>query len=369
MAAILVEQPPKDRILKSYFEYSLNQCDGGLRSDLEAYSPTIASLFDTALNQIQTWTPKLVQETVLSGAVDSIDYIDQLIVVGLDKCETLKDKLTAEQVREIVEEIKNGAGTKVVNLAEYLPSAKIEDYELKEQVEAIITKILSRPQIIKDQAAGLAANVRSTLDKDKDGKVTVKDLAENVVEVTKSATWLVSSTYTSVSSAVISNLQEVIPTSSVEEYLPMAEPYINTLKSQWERREEVLNTFLPLWSAIEVLKTYVSLYTSNIQSKFEPLSPYLMELLGNTSVIDVPLEIVQVLQTATGFVSDKERDSVVRETRALFWALIDISFLLEILKQEKKVEKSSKKCNAEGVTMVEDKEESNETPQLEETSI
>jgi len=343
MAAILVEQPPKDRILKSYFEYSLNQCDGGLRSDLEAYSPTIASLFDTALNQIQTWTPKLVQETVLSGAVDSIDYIDQLIVVGLDKCETLKDKLTAEQVREIVEEIKNGAGTKVVNLAEYLPSAKIEDYELKEQVEAIITKILSRPQIIKDQAAGLAANVRSTLDKDKDGKVTVKDLAENVVEVTKSATWLVSSTYTSVSSAVISNL--------------------------WERREEVLNTFLPLWSAIEVLKTYVSLYTSNIQSKFEPLSPYLMELLGNTSVIDVPLEIVQVLQTATGFVSDKERDSVVRETRALFWALIDISFLLEILKQEKKVEKSSKKCNAEGVTMVEDKEESNETPQLEETSI
>merc|ERR1712154_21370 len=144
-------------------------------------------------------------------------------------------------------------------------------------------------------------------------------------------------------------------TPSVEEYvLPYAEPYFETLKSQWKRKDDFLQFFLPLWGAIQTLQTYVSAYTSNIQSKFEPLSPYLTQLLGNTSVIDLPLELILVLRGATtGYVSDKERDSVVRETRALFWALIDISFLLEILRDERSQGKSSVH-RQEGVELVKD---------------
>jgi len=349
MASIIAEEPSNERILKSYIDYSLNQFQETI-----AYSPTVNNLFDTALTQVQTWTPQLVQDTVLGGAVDGIDYMDELLVVGLEKCHTLKDKLTAEQITEIIEEIKSGADSQINNITDYLPSSYIEDFALKEQVDEIIAKILSKPQLMKDQAAGLAENVHTSLDKDQDGKVSVKDLADNVAEVSKNATDFVCTAYDSVSTKVLSSLKEVLATPSIEDYvMPIAGSSVEFVKSQWEQKTTVLNAFLPLWSAVEILKSYVHIYTSNIQSKFEPLSPYLMELLGNTSIIDIPLEIVQVLQSATGFVSDKERDSVVRETRALFWALIDISFLLQVLKQDKDVKmEAAAEHEGEGVKMV-----------------
>lgn len=358
-AAVLLDDPPQDeqtdRLLKSYLVDTLSQ--------VQESSAIVSALINTALTQYQTWAPETVQAKVKVVGVDGLDYMEDILETCLSRCEDLKT-LSAEQVTEIANVIKNGAGAKVRVLTENLPSAALEDFAMKEKVNEILTKVLSQPQIIREQAADLAENVRSSLDKDQDGKVTVKDLAENVAEVTKCAAGFVAATYDSVSDKVSSNLKQVLPTSSVEEYiLPIAQPYIDTVKTQWERKAELFQVFLPLWGAIQTLQTYVAVYTSNLQSKFEPFSPYLTNLIGNTSVIDLPLELVQILRGATGYMSDKERDSVVRETRALFWALIDISFLLDVLKDER-IQQPSQHRN-EGVTLV--KDAGNE--EMEESSI
>jgi len=176
-----------------------------------------------------------------------------------------------------------------------------------------------------------------------------------VAGVTVCATAYVCDALDTVGNKILSNLpKDGLSSSKFEQYIPpCVQPYVESAKAQWDRKETFLGLLLPLFRALEVVRSYVSLYAENVKNKFEPLSPYLMQLLGSTSVIDLPMEIMQILQTATGLTSDKERDSVVKETRALFWALIDISFLLEILKQEKNDVKAAKH-NMEGIELVQD---------------
>merc|ERR1711879_309085 len=80
---------------------------------------------------------------------------------------------------------------------------------------------------------------------------------------------------------------------------------------------------------IETIESYLRPYA---EPYFEPLTPFITDLVGNTSIIDLPGEMISIVQSAAGFVSDKEKENVVQETKALIWALVDISFLLEILK-------------------------------------
>lgn len=347
-------QKPEDKFFKSYVELGLSKAQEGYNT-LEIYSPAMAALVGSALTTVQEWTPEALQEFTVEG----VDYLDEVLEAALERAKELKGNLTREDVIFLVEQLRNEAtqahsqiGDKI---SAYLPSSTLKECELKEKVNEIVSKVLSQPQIIKEKASGLAKDLHSNLDFDNDGKVSVKDICVNAMGVTSSATEYVCTTLDSVSSTVLSNLPEnVIPTpTSFEEFvMPLATPYLDSIKNQWKKGEALKDAFLPLWSAIEVLKTYVSLYASNIQSKFEPLSPYLMTLLGSTSVLDVPLEIIQVLQAAGGFVADKERDAVVKETRALFWALIDISFLLEVLQEEKNEEKPVH--NMEGVEFLKD---------------
>jgi hypothetical protein len=329
---IITEEVETERFFKSYVDFGLNKAQEHY-SSLESYSPCMAAFVGSAVAKVQEWTPELVQDLTVEG----VDFLDEVLLNALEKTKDFKGKLTREDVVFLIGHLRTEAtqaraqvGEKIT---EFLPSATIQDCDLKEKVQEILTKVLSQPQIIKDKASVLAKDLHSNLDSDKDGKVSVKDLYTNAAEATTAATGYV---YTTLSNTVLSTLpKDVLSSSHFEELvLPYATPYLDSIKNQWKQGEVIKDAFLPLWSAIEVLKTYVTLYTANLHSKFEPLSPYLMDLFGSTSVIDLPLEIVHILQAASGLVSDKERDSVVKETRALFWALIDISFLLEILKKE-----------------------------------
>lgn len=347
---IVTEDVQTEKFFKSYFEFGMTKAQESY-STLESYSPAMASLVGVAVTKVQEWTPELIQDLT----VDGVDFLDEVLEKALERTKELKGKLTREDVVLLIEQLRTEAtqaraeaGEKITG---YLPSSTLQDIDVKEKAQEILTKVLSQPQIIKDKASDMAKDLHSNLDSDNDGKVSVKDLYTNAAGVTQVATGYIS---TALSNSVISNLsKDVLSSPSFEQYvLPYATPYLDSIKSQWKQGEVVKDAFLPLWSAIEVLKTYVTLYTANIHSKFEPLSPYLMDLFGSTSVIDLPLEIVQILQAAGGLVSDKERDSVVKETRALFWALIDISFLLDILKKENEETKPSHAM--EGVELVKD---------------
>lgn len=346
MAAALLDDPPREeneRFLKTYLASTFDQ--------VQDCSPAVAQVFNCALDKYQAWAPKSLQDTVKVAGVDGLDRLDEFLGTVANRCGNLKN-LSAEQVAEIASLIKSGAGVHISKVTDVLPSADLEDFAIKEKVNEILVKVLAQPQVIRDQVGEYAESVHSSLDKDQDGIVTVKDLAENVADATKCATELVANTYDSVSNKMVSSLQEVLATPSVEEYiLPLAAPYIDSLKTQWERKDEVLKIFLPLWGAIQTLQSYVSVYTSNIQSKFEPLSPWLTQLLGHTSIVDIPIELITILAGST--TGDKERDSVVRETRALFWALIDISFLLEVLRDERSQGAPGQHRN-EGVELVKD---------------
>jgi len=351
MTMIITEDAQqKDRFFKSYVEFGFTKAQESYTT-LESYSPFMATLVGMAVTKVQEWTPELIQDLSLEG----VDFLDEVLEGALERTKELKETLTREDVVFLIEQLRTEATQARAQVGEkitgYLPSSTIQEYELKEKVQEIIKKVLSQPQIIKDKASDLAKDLHSNLDSDNDGKVSVKDLYENAAGATQVATEFVQTT---LSNSILSNLsKDVLSSPSFEEYiLPYATPYLDSIKSQWNEGQAIKDAFLPLWSAIEVVKTYVTLYTDNLHSKFEPLSPYLMDLFGSTSVMDLPLEIVQILQAAGGLVSDKERDSVVKETRALFWALIDISFLLEILKKENDETKPAHPM--EGVEFVKD---------------
>lgn len=347
---IITENAESNHFFKSYVDYSMIKAQEGLFT-LESYSPTVASFVEVAVTKVQELTPNLIEDLT----VDGIAYLDELLETALLRTKELKGKLTADDVVNIIEQLKTEAGSQVSGLTGFLPSSRIQDFDVKERANEIMSKVLSQPQIIRDKATNLAQEVHNTLDQDEDGIVTVKDLAGNVAGVTQCATGYVYAALDTVGNSILSNLpKDALSSSKFEDYvLPCIHPYLESAKEQWDRKEKFLYMLLPLFGALEVVQSYVSLYAENVKNKFEPLSPYLMQLLGSTSVIDLPMEIMQILQTATGLTSDKERDCVVKETRALFWALIDISFLLEILKQEKNDVKTAKH-NMEGIDLVQD---------------
>jgi len=326
-------------IIRGYAEFAKFKIQEGY-SSLETYSPSAAALLSDSLDKVQALTPEYVRDT-LEGANCLIDLSDELLQSALERTaefpaliEELKSKLTKEQLVDLLETIKEEAGSKVVSLSEFLPSSQLDNLDVKQRVEQIVEVVLSQPQLMKEKASGYAENLREQLDKDQDGIVTVKDLANvggNALEYCTAAVRL-----------MIPNLpKDILDGSSVQDMLSVflenetTKPVFDSIRAQWESSQTVADAFRPLWGAMEVLKAYVMAYTENVTCKFQPLSPYLMELLGGTSVVDLPMEIMLILTTVTGFVQDKERDGIVRETRALFWALIDISFLLEVLKENK----------------------------------
>jgi len=239
-------------------------------------------------------------------------------------------------------------------LAKYLPSASLDDLLMKARVQEIVGKVLSQPQLFKDHATNLADNLVDRLDLNQDGKVSVGDLAGSIFDVSSEV-----STYCSaLLSAVVSPLPSsedisVLMTTLLEN--PKIKPFVSSVSNSLGVMESYLELFQPLWVATNILKAYVSRYTTNVQEKISPLTPYLTSLIQETSVTELPFELLNLTKSTAGFNNDQDAPKVASETRALLWALVDISFILEALK-ESSSGAGEKAHGIEGVTTISDAE-------------
>jgi len=55
-----------------------------------------------------------------------------------------------------IEQLKNEAGVQVHGLTEFLPSSQIQEFDVKERANEIMSKVLRQPQIIQERASILA---------------------------------------------------------------------------------------------------------------------------------------------------------------------------------------------------------------------
>jgi len=319
---------------------------------LEDLSPLAFSVLQQTLATVKDNTPQFVHDKVqqYAGTLDAgIDATDGLLTSAMEKTqefpellEEVKAKLSLEEFWLLLAQVGDNSKKE---LSKFLPSSSLEDLMMKQRVQEIVCKVLSQPQLFKDQATSFADNLVDRLDLNKDGKVSVGDLAASVLEMSSDLSTYASTLLTAVlapfpSSDDISELM----TTLLEN--PKVKPFMSKLGSM----ESYLEFLQPLWVATNILKAYVSRYTSNVQDKISPLTPYLTSLIQETSVTELPFELLNLTKSTAGITDETNAAS---ETRALLWALIDISFILEALK-ESSSGAGEKAHGIEGVTTISD---------------
>jgi len=332
---------------------------------LEDYSPLAFSMLQQTLTTAKGYTPQFLQEKVqeYAGTLDTyVDATDGLLTSAMEKTkefpellEKVKGKLSLEEFWLLLAQVGDNSKEE---LAKYLPSASLDDLLMKARVQEIVGKVLSQPQLFKDHATNLADNLVDRLDLNQDGKVSVGDLAGSIFDVSSEV-----STYCSaLLSAVVSPLPSsedisVLMTTLLEN--PKIKPFVSSVSNSLGAMESYLELFQPLWVATNILKAYVSRYTTNVQEKISPLTPYLTSLIQETSVTELPFELLNLTKSTAGFNNDENAPKVASETRALLWALVDISFILEALK-ESSSGAGEKAHGIEGVTTISDAESTKE---------
>jgi len=319
---------------------------------LEDLSPLAFSVLQQTLATVKDNTPQFVHDKVqqYAGTLDEcVEATDGLLTSAMEKTqefpellEEVKAKLSLEEFWLLLAQVGDNSKTE---LSKFLPSSSLEDMMMKQRVQEIVCKVLSQPQLFKDQATSFAGNLVDRLDLNKDGKVSVGDLAGSVFEMSNDLSTYASTLLTAVlapfpSSDDISELM----TTLLEN--PKVKPFMSTLGSM----ESYLEFLQPLWVATNILKAYVSRYTSNVQDKISPLTPYLTSLIQETSVTELPFELLNLTKSTAGITDETNAAS---ETRALLWALVDISFILEALK-ESSPGAGEKAHGIEGVTTISD---------------
>jgi len=259
--------------------------------------------------------------------------------------EKVKGKLSLEEFWLLLAQVGDNSKEE---LAKYLPSASLDDLLMKARVQEIVGKVLSQPQLFKDHCITKADEIVDRLDLNKDGKVSVGDLAGSFCDVSSEV-----STYCS---ALLSAMLAPLPSSDEISVLmttllenPKIKPFVSSLGAM----ESYLELFQPLWVATNILKAYVSRYTTNVQEKISPLTPYLTSLIQETSVTELPFELLNLTKSTAGLSKDGDAPKIASETRALLWALVDISFILEALK-ESSSGAGEKAHGIEGVTTISD---------------
>jgi len=319
---------------------------------LEDLSPLAFSVLQQTLATVKDNTPQFVHDKVqqYAGTLETaVDATDGLLTSAMEKTqefpellEEVKAKLSLEEFWLLLAQVGDNSKKE---LSKFLPSSSLEDLMMKQRVQEIVCKVLSQPQLFKDQATSFADNLVDRLDLNKDGKVSVGDLAASVFEMSSDLSTYASTLLTAVlapfpSSDDISELM----TTLLEN--PKVKPFMSTLGSM----ESYLEFLQPLWVATNILKAYVSRYTSNVQDKISPLTPYLTSLIQETSVTELPFELLNLTKSTAGITDETNAAS---ETRALLWALVDISFILEALK-ESSSGAGEKAHGIEGVTTISD---------------
>jgi len=350
MVVECLKNPEDATFLRNYVE-----CAKSLACEkydhLEDYSPLAFSVLQQTLTTVKENTPQFVQEKVheYAGTLDEyVDATDGLLNSALEKTndfplmlEKVKSKLSLEEFWLLLAQVGDNSKEE---LAKYLPSANLDDILMRARVQEIVAKVLSQPQLFKD-------NLVDRLDFNKDGKVSVGDIAGSVVNMSSDVTSYCSSLLSAVLSPLPSSDEiSTLLTTLLEN--PKVKPFISSLGGM----ESYLELFEPLWVATNILKAYVSRYTNNVQEKISPLTPYLTSLIQETSVTDLPFELLNLTKSTAGLVpqsEDANSTKVASETRALLWALIDISFILEALK-ESSSGAGEKAHGIEGVTTISD---------------
>jgi len=317
--------------IRSYVDYSKEKALDGY-SVLQSYSPGCTALLEQSYTKAQEWTPEFVKtkvETTVNGLDEYVATADELIEAALQRkdqfpqlLEELKKKLSPEEVLSYFENFKFDAGLDISSLLETLPSTKLTDIGVQERVQAIVETVLQQPQLIKETASKYVDDLHSNLDTDADGVVSVNDLAS------------VSSTAVSYVGYIFAYqciLAEDVFSSMVEK--TGSQDCVDRIQQKLQSRVQVQNVFGPLWAALEVLKQVFGQYQDNVKSS---TPSYLAKLLGSAPVFSLPAEMIELLKILTGFVESEKKETVMEETRALFYALIDISFILEVLRQAEK---------------------------------
>jgi len=332
MVVEVVKNADESAVIRTYVESAKNLAFEKY-DHLEDYSPLAFSVLQHTLTTVKENTPQFVQDKVTeySGTLDTyVDATDGLLKSALEKTqefpemlENVKSKLSLEEFWLMLAQV----GSKE-ELAKYLPSANLDDLVIKARVQEIVGKVLSQPQLFKDQAGKFAGDIVERLDINNDGKISVGDLAGSVCGMGSGVTSYASTLLT----AVLSPLPSSEDISSLMTTLlenPKVKPFVSSLGAM----DSYLQLFEPLWVATNILKAYVSRYTSNVQEKIHPLTPYLTSLIQETSVTELPFELLNLTKKTAGFTDQPGQGDVASETRALLWALIDISFILEALKE------------------------------------
>jgi len=332
MVVEVVKNADESAVIRTYVESAKNLAFEKY-DHLEDYSPLAFSVLQHTLTTVKENTPQFLQDKVeeYAGTLDTyVDATDGLLNSALEKTqefpemlENVKSKLSLEEFWVMLAQV----GSKE-ELAKYLPSANLDDLVIKARVQEIVGKVLSQPQLFKDQAGKFAGDIVERLDINNDGKISVGDLAGSVCGMSSGVTSYASTLLT----AVLSPLPSSEDISSLMTTLlenPKVKPFVSSLGAM----DSYLQLFEPLWVATNILKAYVSRYTSNVQEKINPLTPYLTSLIQETSVTELPFELLNLTKKTAGFTDQPGQNDVASETRALLWALIDISFILEALKE------------------------------------
>jgi len=318
---------------------------------LEDLSPLAFSVLQQTLATVKDNTPQFVHDKVqqYAGTLDEcVEATDGLLTSAMEKTqefpellEEVKAKLSLDEFWLLLAQVGDNSKTE---LSKFLPSSSLEDMMMKQRVQEIVCKVLSQPQLFKDQATSFAGNIVDRLDLNKDGKVSVGDLAGSVFEMSNDLFSTYASTLLTAVLAPFPSSDDISELMTTLLENPKVKPFMSTLGSM----ESYLEFLQPLWVATNILKAYVSRYTSNVQDKISPLTPYLTSLIQETSVTELPFELLNLTKSTAGITDETNAAS---ETRALLWALVDISFILEALKNSSS-EAGERAHGIEGVTTI-----------------
>jgi len=355
--------PQNDKLNQAFFrgqaehlkDYFWSSYDWG-RVTVESYSPESLKYVEQTISKVQGYVPESVKEfaehqaTRIDSVIDSADSLvselQQRGPIVAENCASLCSRKTLVEIcsnsvnsgLEIVKE-KSGVDVSEVcnkvlskpveivhNVSDLAEQAKERVVNLAEDTTSKVYQVAdetytSVSQYAKDKVEYVQC-IGEVLDCDRDGKISVKDLAN-------CASTLTSDTVKSVKPAMEALQSKIslpeLPQTSTKEVLdyvlantqtkPLVEQVQKTLESM--KSNEV---FQPLWFVTNVLL----LWATNVGNKASPLTPYLNNLVCQTAVVDLPKELFTV---AASVFSGSENE-VGAQTRELLWALLDVSILL-----------------------------------------
>lgn len=284
-------------LLRSYLEQSKLFALEKIEVVKSKLPERVTTLVEQTVETGFEYTPDVIKQhttTAIKTLDGLVDMSDDALVSALEKTqelpkkfEELKENLTTEQLLLLASQIRENS---MAEVSKYLPSTSITDMDLQKKAQEIVQMVMSQPQALRENHIGQ----------------TISTYVGSMYDITSGAVETISA--------------------AIGSFLAVPD---------WEAPERLKNivALQQLWSATDVLKKVLNMYASNVEDKLSPITPGLKKLIETTSVLELPMELIKILTEATGISEENEAKISREETRALFWALVDISFLMHVLDQ------------------------------------